>query len=401
MSDPPASPHIGRYVYAVGGIALGSINSVWGDFATVWEPIQAFGDRVPGRHPLAYAAAACLVLGGLAMLWSRTSRAHRRRILGGWREGQLEWGPRPIGHMRSLYCALFATAVLCAPAAAQGRFEDLTRAFSYDSAAALDVRQQDSAVVARAVVHDISYASPKGGRVPAYLVVPQRAAPFAGVVFVHWGQGNRSEFLAEAVALAERGVESLLIDAPFNRLGDPNRSKPGPEAERDGYIQLVIDVRRGVDLLLTRGDVDAGRLGYVGHSLGATWGGVVAGIDHRLKALVLMGGLPTLTDLDFPDPLVRQEAHARTARALAAYTRVMSQVNPVQFVGHSAPASLFFQWATVDRYISKRAAQAYFEAAADPKRQQWYYCSHEFNDPRARLDRDSFLAAQLGLGGNQ
>ena len=271
------------------------------------------------------------------------------------------------------------------------------RPFSYDRSVALDVRQQDSSVIGQTVVRNISYASPKGGRVPGYLVRPRDRGPFAGIVFVHWGQGNRSEFVAEALALADRGVESLLIDAPFNRLDNPNRTRTGPEEERDEYIQLVIDVRRGIDVLLSQPDVDSARIGYVGHSLGATWGGVVAGVDHRVKALVLMGGLPTLTDFDFPDPIIQQQASGRPQSARDANLRAMTPINPIRFVGHSSPAHVFFQWATFDRYISRRAAQRYFEAAGEPKQQRWYDSSHEFNDRRAQSDRDDFLAANLGF----
>ncbi len=297
--------------------------------------------------------------------------------------------------MRFHYLALSTTIVAAAPGMAQDRFADLVRAFAYDSTAPLNAHQRDSTVEGRAIIRDLSYASPKGGRVPAYLVAPSGAGPFAGVVFVHWGQGNRSEFIAEAVELASHGVESLLIDAPFNRVDDPNRKKPDPQGERDGYVQLVVDIRRGIDLLLARRDVDRSRIGYVGHSLGATWGGVVAGVDHRVRAFVLMGGLPTLTDFDFPDPLIQQEANARSRAALDAYDRAISPINPIRFVGHSSPARLFFQWAVFDRYISKRAAQRYFDAAGEPKTQQWYVSSHEFTDPRARSDRDKFLAREL------
>jgi dienelactone hydrolase len=297
--------------------------------------------------------------------------------------------------MDVLRCALIAILVVSTPAMGQDRFEDLARPFAYDRAAPLDVRQQDSTVIGQTVVHDVSYASPKGGRVPAYLVVPHAGTPHAGVVFVHWGQGNRSEFVAEALALADRGVQSLLIDAPFNRLDNPNRGRSGPEEERDEYIQLVIDVRRGIDLLMSKPDVDSSRIGYVGHSLGATWGGVLAGVEHRLKALVLMGGLPTLTEFDFPDPIVQQEATGHPQAERDANLRAMTPINPIRFVGHSSPSHLFFQWATFDRYISRRTAQRYFDAAGEPKQQQWYVSSHEFNDPQARSDRDTFLAAQL------
>ena len=122
-------------------------------------------------------------------------------------------------------------------------------------------------------VTDISYDSPKIGRVPGYLVVPPGKGPFGGILYMHWGQGNRGEWLAEGVEMAKRGAVCIMIDAPYWR---PDVPPPGPnnkaEAERDYYIQMVVDLRRAVDVLVARKDVDFKRIGYVGHSLGATWG---------------------------------------------------------------------------------------------------------------------------------
>jgi hypothetical protein len=39
-------------------------------------------------------------------------------------------------------------------------------------------------------IHGISYASPKGGRVLAYLVVPNGTGLFAAVICGHWYWGN-------------------------------------------------------------------------------------------------------------------------------------------------------------------------------------------------------------------
>jgi hypothetical protein len=44
-------------------------------------------------------------------------------------------------------------------------------------------------------LQDVTYDSPVGGKVPAYIVRPQANPAFAGAVFVHWGQGDRNEFL--------------------------------------------------------------------------------------------------------------------------------------------------------------------------------------------------------------
>ncbi len=292
----------------------------------------------------------------------------------------------------SLCIALLAQAPAPTPSASAAQV------FAYDAKAPLDFQERSAEMVRGAKVLDVSYASPNGGRVPAYQVVPLGKGTFAGLVFVHWGQGDRTEFLAEAVMLAEAGAESLLIDAPYNRPGAPMIDTfTHPDVERSDYIQLVVDARRGVDLLLSRPEVDGKRIGYVGHSLGATWGGPLAAADKRIKALVLMGGLPTITDFSGDDYISNFTHKAYTPQQIASYVKVISPMNPEHFVGQSAPAMLFFQFAQRDRYITAKFAREYFEAAAQPKQEKFYFCSHEFNDPAALLDRDQFLQKQLGL----
>ncbi len=138
--------------------------------------------------------------------------------------------------------------------------------FDYDAKPPLNFQDNGATAVDGIGVHDITYASPKGG------IVPSGEGPFPGIIFVHWGQGNRTKFLSEALLLARVGAESLLIDGVFNRPGSLNDDFNHPEKEKQGYIQLVTDVRRGVDLLQSRSEIDSKRIAYVGHSYGATWG---------------------------------------------------------------------------------------------------------------------------------
>src|ERR671916_354970 len=110
------------------------------------------------------------------------------------------------------------------------RFEELVRQFDYDSKAPLDVKEVGREKRSGATVIDLTYASPRGGRVPAYLVLPGGRGPFAAVLFGHWMMGgsplkNRREFLEEAVVLARAGAVGLLIDTPLVR--------PGFKAEED------------------------------------------------------------------------------------------------------------------------------------------------------------------------
>ena len=124
---------------------------------------------------------------------------------------------------------------------------------------------------------------------------------------------------------------------------------------------------------------EANRLGYVGHSLGATWGGVLARVDRRVKAYVLMAGLPRLSESDMPG-----------GKATSA------SLDAIHYIGHAAPSALFFQFATQDAFVTREAALEYYEAGSEPKLIKWYETTHAFND-QARVDRIEWLSTQLEL----
>jgi len=285
-----------------------------------------------------------------------------------------------------------------ARAADDPSFAERARAFAYDATAPLDLQERSSETVDGVEVHDLTYASPMGGRVPAYLLVPPGTGRRAGLLFMHWGQGNRSEFLAEGVAAARAGAICLLIDAPYHR--DEFQGSTGfanPAGERALFVQLVTDLRRGLDLLVARPDVDPARLGYVGHSLGATWGGALVGVDHRLRAAVLMGGLPSLTDPghSYTDGFWAQFREQYGEERIRAYQSVIGPLDPEHFVGHAAPTRLLFQFARHDRFVSDAAAKAYAAAASLPKEVRWYFTGHELNDQASLRDRAQWLTVQL------
>src|SRR5450631_3381797 len=105
--------------------------------------------------------------------------------------------------------------------------------------------------------------------------------PFAGILFMHGAGSSRKGVLTQAIMYARTGAVCLAIDAALSG----GRAVPGekfldyqkPERTRDAFIQTVVDLRRGVDLLLARPGVDARRMGYVGGSFGAFVGGVLCG----------------------------------------------------------------------------------------------------------------------------
>jgi uncharacterized membrane protein YphA (DoxX/SURF4 family) len=62
------------YVLGLAAIATGIFDIVWRGFESAHQPIQAFGDNVPGRQIFAYVIAALLVAGGAAILRRQTAR---------------------------------------------------------------------------------------------------------------------------------------------------------------------------------------------------------------------------------------------------------------------------------------------------------------------------------------
>jgi len=299
--------------------------------------------------------------------------------------------------MRKILLLGFLLASVRGPVLAQ----NADHAFDYDQSAPLAVQEKSTFKRGDVSVLDITYASPKGGRVPAYLVVPNGKGPFAAVIWGHWYWGNsparnRSEFLDEAVALAATGVVSLLTDGPIARPGHVEDKDPLSERQAAELIQQIIDMRRGVDLLLARKDVDPQRIAYVGHSYNATVGAFLSGIEKRFKAFVLMaGGLSDEVDMkskEYQD--VRQKIGAEKFDAFEAKYRWL---DPGKFVSHASPALVFLQYGTKDLpFLTSERAREYARVVSEPKKFQLYEAPHALN-AEARRDRLTFLAEQLKL----
>ena len=275
--------------------------------------------------------------------------------------------------------------------------------FDYDPHMPLDIQEASVHTADDVRVHDLSYASPKGGRVPAYLVVPQGPGPFAGVIVQHGTGFGRGDYLPYAKALAKTGVVALLIDAPFTRpvyAKRPNAQGTGfvtfTEQDREDQIQLIVDLRRAVDLLTARPDVDPARLAYIGHSYGAAMGGLLAGVERRIRAYVLASGdgglVAHFARADDPYSLLRQVPPADQERWLAA----MAPIEPIHFVGHAAPAALFFQAGRRDQFIPKAEAVRWQEAGSGPKQVTWYDADHFLNAAAIR-DEVAWLQRQIGI----
>jgi dienelactone hydrolase len=298
------------------------------------------------------------------------------------------------------------TTVITAQGQAQRpRVEDLARQFDYDTKAPLDVREVGREHRDGVTIIDITYASPLGGRVPAYLVIPKGRGPFPAILFGHWMMPgspfkNRREFLEESIVLARSGAASLLIDAPLVRPGfveekdEMRGAAQGSEAAR----QQVIDFRRGIDLLTTSPGIRKNRIAYVGHSFDAHVGGILSGVEKRINTFVLMaGGFATEEYVFDPENTEMLKLRQRVGdAALRDYFRKYAWDDPINFIGHSAPATVFLQFGREDKPITEKMTIRYFELFDANAKMAYYDAGHALNNA-ARLDRVEWLRQKLSL----
>jgi pimeloyl-ACP methyl ester carboxylesterase/precorrin-6B methylase 2 len=282
------------------------------------------------------------------------------------------------------------------PAQTAVPFEKLAAMFSYDASAPLNARSEAPESAEGAYVTPVSYAGARGP-VSATIVTPSRRGKYRAVIFVH-DYGKRDEFLPEALSLARGSLPavSLLVDAPserpvgwrrsFNSLSDSDN-------DREIHIQAVIDIRRGIDLLSARADVDANRIAYVGHGYGANWGAILSSIEPRLRRFVLVAGFASLADLmESDDPEWANMRYALGSERFDRYRASISVVDPIRFTPFWAGAPILFQFGRFDQFVSRAMAEQLVHSISRPQKAIFYDAGHAVNDPRAMIDRAGFLA---------
>lgn len=312
--------------------------------------------------------------------------------------------------------------------------------YDYDSKTGLELRETNIEKRGDTMFIEINYAGAGGDRVPAYLLIPHGKGPFPAVIWGHWLQrgsplANKDEFLEEALLLARAGVMSVLVDAP------PARHEYVPEKDSmaaarqqgDDTAHQVIDLRRAIDLLHVRRDVDFKRIAYVGHSWDADVGAIMAGVETRLCCYVLMAGSYSLEEEVFASRDPERVARIKQAGEdnVREYFHEYAFADPVYFLGHTNNESIFLQFSSADlnaqanaeaggassprgtaskpsggaasnspsgavSAAGKAIAQKYLDAfSARDKQMQIYDAAHALN-AAARVDRVHWLQKHIG-----
>jgi dienelactone hydrolase len=287
--------------------------------------------------------------------------------------------------------------VACALAASAGGIMSAAQApasmFAYDRRRPPDLVAGGTEVRGAAVITDLTYQTLTGSRRAAYLATPSKASggPHPAVLFVHWYEppnptSSRKQFLPDAVELAGEGVISLLVDTMWS---NPDWfTSRDPENDLGHSIEQVKELRRALDILVSRPGVDPSRVFYVGHDFGAMYGSLVASVDAaRLKGFVFMAGTRSFSDWFLLWPKRDDTVKADVIQRLAP-------LDPTRHLAMAGELPVLFQFATRDRFVTKAAAEALVASAVGPKEVHWYDAEHALNADATR-DRLAWLRARL------
>jgi predicted esterase len=245
-------------------------------------------------------------------------------------------------------------------------------------------------------IHRIKFESPLGGLAYGYLSLPVgEPAPGAAVLWAHGAPSDGKDSYPPMSIFACAGATSIVVDAPYARPG-ANRSGEAflfTSQDRDEQIQLVVDMRRALDLLA---DLGGERFGFGGISYGSAIGGLLLGVDDRITAAVLLlgnggvverftdeSGAPSWPLTDKSDEEVR------------AWIEAMLPVEPIRFIGDST-ADLLFMSGDKDPMIPPAEAERYHAAAPASAELYWMDEAHDipFED---MFVHNRFIGDRIGI----
>jgi dienelactone hydrolase len=270
--------------------------------------------------------------------------------------------------------------------------------FEYDRSAPFRYQEEMIRSEPQFDVAGAGIQGPRGGKLNMLVVRPRGKGPFAGVVFQHGGVQSMLTYLAEAELLARAGAVSLVVEAPAGRPDrKPVEQMSGAEM-REYNAEIVMCERRALDYLESLAVIDRGRVGYVGHSFGGIFGGVLMRVEPRFRAFVLIGAIPRYSQhiAESPADVWVQWRKQIGPERLAEAVREVRAVDPEQYLRGAAHGPVLLQCGNFD-FDNKAGCVELSDAVSAPKDVRWYDTDHGFADLEATLDRVRWLEEKLKL----
>ncbi len=218
----------------------------------------------------------------------------------------------------------------------------------------------------------VTYRSFHEAIVTGVLSIPQNVpAPMPAIIFLHGiGDNKQADYMEVGNRyFVQAGYAVLRIDIANHgdrKIHDYKYDFVSGYRywTRDIIAQTVFDLRRGIDFLKTRAEIDSRRIGFFGISLGGIIGTVFCAVDQRIKVPVITlagGGLHL----------------AFKFKAFTDATKIyFSIIDPINFVARIAPRPLLMLNASKDEIVPPFTTKAMFKKAKQPKKIIWYPTKH-------------------------
>lgn len=269
-------------------------------------------------------------------------------------------------------------------------YEQRIALFNYDKTTDLGIVKFGSEKRGTVTISDITFVGiPGKDPIKAYLVMPEGDGPFAGILWGHWlghHSSDRSQYLDEAVKLANNGVVSVLINAMW---AEPSWYENRiPEDDYENSIRQVIEMRRAMDLLMSYKNVDKTRIGFVGHDFSGMYGSIAAAVDQRAKTYVFIAVTSSLNNWAFFAAQPKSKTEYIQQNVVFELTDFISRIK----------GSVFCQFSNNDPFIAKTDGNVFFNAIkGTDKQKKRYDAGHDMEGEEIVSDRGNWLIRELGL----
>ena len=187
----------------------------------------------------------------------------------------------------------------------------------------------------------------------------------ATIVLSHGYGDNQAQMLPYADFLVRNGFSALTYDMR-------SRGRSGGDAVTLGALESA-DLLSAVDYLTTRPEVDRGRIGALGVSLGAATAILAAARDTRIKSVVDDSGFsdaPAVIRSSFEHFIGLPPFPFAPITAFIAGLRTgidVNRIRPVDVVGRISPRPLLVIHCIGDRVVPPENSERNFLAAGEPK----------------------------------
>jgi hypothetical protein len=230
----------------------------------------------------------------------------------------------------------------------------------------------------------ITFNGANGARAIAYLYLPNHAPrPLQVMHYLPAGDvdgGFRSlpASMDDRMAPFVRGGRAafaVVLEGYIERLRPAGFVRPSASTVEFAEIVVnrVTDLRRGLDYLQTRTDIDMSRIAGLAPSAGSTLGLIVGALETRYRAFVFIGaGLP------------------------GSYRAISAVANPINFAAHIRAPKLILQGRYDEDTPLRTATEPFFKLLSEPKRLTLYDGGHVPSVEVVMSSTSAWLEEHLG-----